>query len=41
VVARIIAPNLSEELAQPIIIENRGGAGGMIGAAAVALPTSR
>jgi tripartite-type tricarboxylate transporter receptor subunit TctC len=36
VVARIIAPRLSEELGQPVIIENRGGAGGMLGAAAVA-----
>jgi tripartite-type tricarboxylate transporter receptor subunit TctC len=36
VVARIITPKLSEELGQSIIIENRGGAGGMVGAAAVA-----
>jgi len=36
IVARIIAPRLSEELGQPVIIENRGGAGGMLGAAAVA-----
>lgn len=36
VVARIIAPKLSEELGQSVIIENRGGAGGMLGAAAVA-----
>jgi tripartite-type tricarboxylate transporter receptor subunit TctC len=36
VVARIVAPKLSEELAQTVIIENRGGAGGMLGAAAVA-----
>jgi tripartite-type tricarboxylate transporter receptor subunit TctC len=35
-VARIVAPKLSELLGQPIIIENRGGAGGMLGAAAVA-----
>lgn len=36
VVARIIAPRLSEALGQSVIIENRGGAGGMLGAAAVA-----
>jgi len=36
VVARIIAPRLGEELGQSIIIENRGGAGGVLGAAAVA-----
>ena len=36
VVARIIGPKLSEALGQPVIIENRGGAGGMLGAAAVA-----
>ena len=36
VVARILAPPLSDELGQPIIIENRGGAGGMLGAAAIA-----
>jgi tripartite-type tricarboxylate transporter receptor subunit TctC len=36
VAARIIAPRLAEELGQPVIIENRGGAGGALGAAAVA-----
>jgi len=36
VVARIIAPKLGDELGQSVIIENRGGAGGMLGAAAVA-----
>jgi tripartite-type tricarboxylate transporter receptor subunit TctC len=36
VVARIIAPKLGEELGQSVIIENRGGAGGVLGAAAVA-----
>ncbi len=35
-VARIVAPKLGEELRQSVIIENRGGAGGMLGAAAVA-----
>ncbi len=36
VVARIIAPKLSGSIGQSVIIENRGGAGGMLGAAAVA-----
>jgi tripartite-type tricarboxylate transporter receptor subunit TctC len=36
VVARIIAPRLAEELGQSVIIENRGGAGGSLGATAVA-----
>jgi tripartite-type tricarboxylate transporter receptor subunit TctC len=36
VVARIIAPKLTELLGQPVIIENRGGAGGVVGAGVVA-----
>jgi tripartite-type tricarboxylate transporter receptor subunit TctC len=36
VVARTIAPRLSELLGQSVIIENRGGAGGSLGAIAVA-----
>ncbi len=35
-VARLIGPRLSAELGQPVVIENRGGAGGMIGGAQVA-----
>ncbi len=35
-IARIIAPSLGEQLGKKIIIENRGGAGGTIGAAVVA-----
>ena len=34
--ARIIADRLSAKLGQPVVIENRGGAGGNIGAASVA-----
>ena len=28
---KLIAPAFSENLGQPVVIENRGGAGGMIG----------
>jgi len=35
-VARLIAPELAKELGQNVIVDNRGGAGGMIGAAYVA-----
>ena len=34
--ARIIQPALSQELGQPVVIENQPGAGGLIGASAVA-----
>ena len=36
VVARIIAPKLGDAIGQTVIVENRGGAGGMVGATAVA-----
>jgi tripartite-type tricarboxylate transporter receptor subunit TctC len=36
ITARIIAPGLTEVLGQPVIVENRGGAGGRIGSAQVA-----
>src|SRR4051812_42974557 len=35
-VSRILQPHVSEGLGQPILIENRGGAGGAVGTAAVA-----
>lgn len=36
VMSRVIAAGLERDLGQPVVIENRAGAGGMIGAAAVA-----
>ena len=36
ITARAIAPGLTEVLGQPVIVENRGGAGGRIGSAQVA-----
>ena len=36
VIARIVQPRLSEALGQPVVIENRGGAGGALGTAEAA-----
>src|SRR5687768_5562985 len=35
-ISRAIAPRMSEKLGQPVVVENRAGAGGMIGVDAVA-----
>jgi tripartite-type tricarboxylate transporter receptor subunit TctC len=39
IIARIVQEPLSRQLAQPIVIENRGGAGGSVGTAAAARAT--
>jgi tripartite-type tricarboxylate transporter receptor subunit TctC len=35
-IMRMLAPHLSETLGQPVVIDNRGGAGGIVGTAYVA-----
>lgn len=39
IVARIVAEGLGRELGQPVVVENRGGGGGAIGADALAKAT--
>src|SRR5262245_45279853 len=40
IIARIIGPKLTERLGQPVIVDNRSGAAGMIGAAIAAQSTA-
>ncbi|MDQ8033298.1 Bug family tripartite tricarboxylate transporter substrate binding protein [Bordetella genomosp. 1] len=40
IVARIVAEGLTRELGQPVVVENRGGGGGSIGAEALARATN-
>jgi tripartite-type tricarboxylate transporter receptor subunit TctC len=39
IVARVVADRVGQELGQPLVLENRGGAGGSIGALAIAKST--
>ena len=39
IIGRVLAQKLSEQLGQPVVVENRGGAGGMLGTGMVAKST--